>query len=472
MIAVNFDSQTPVVPFPLTAPVICLASCPDGPSIRTEARGDSARAMLSQTALTTETQRNFRHLYADVGWFGVLSGSTLAFLSVYAARLGASPLQLGLLSAGPAAMNLLFSLPAGQWLRHRPFIRTAFTSSIWSRFAYLLMIPLPWLLSPAGETWALITLVIVMSVPGTLLAIAFNATFADVVPPEWRGHVVGRRNALLAVSITATSLICGVLLGTFAFPVNFQIVFALGCIGAAMSSFNIGRLSSRAVSAPRRVQRPLEDVARPGLMRFMDAVRPAAGLRFLTRGGRDMLRLDLLRGPYGPILMAYLLFHTAQYFSVPIFPLAWVQTLNLSDADISLGNALFYVAMLAASLPLGRLSARAGHRSVLLYGSLLYCLYPLLMGLAQSAPAFLLGSLIGGAVWALVNGGLFNYLMERIPKSDLPSHLGLYNLVLNVGVLVGSMSGPLVGQAIGLREALLIGAGLRLLSALVFAVVA
>lgn len=428
--------------------------------------------MISQAALTSETQRNFRHLYADVGWFGVLSGSTLAFLSVYAARLGASPLQLGLLSAGPAAMNLVFSLPAGQWLRHRPFIHTAFTSSIWSRSAYLLLIPLPWLLSPAGETWALITLVIVMSVPGTLLAIAFNATFADVVPPEWRGHVVGRRNALLAVTITATSLICGVILETLAFPVDFQIVFSLGCIGAAMSSFHIGRLTGQDAPSPRRVQRPLDDVARPGLIRAMDAVRPAAGLRFLTRGGRAMLRLDLLRGPYGPILMAYLFFHTVQYFSIPIFPLAWVQTLNLSDTDISLGNALFYSAMLAASLPLGRLSARAGHRSVLLYGSLLYCLYPLLMGLAHSTPAFLLGSLIGGAVWAILNGGLFNYLMERIPKGDLPSHLALYNLVLNVGVLLGSMGGPLVGEAVGLREALLIGAGLRLMSALVFAVVA
>jgi MFS family permease len=427
--------------------------------------------MNHPAADSSRLQANFRHLYADVAWFGVLSGSTLAFLNVYAARLGADAPQLGLISAGPALVNLGASLPAGQWLQKRSLIRATFLSSLFNRSAYLLLIPLPWLFASQGQIWALIALTAGMSIPGTLLAIAFNATFADVVPPDWRGHIVGRRNALLALTILVTSLVCGVVLDNLPFAFNFQVVFALGLLGALMSSYHLGKLIPIRTepALPGRQPRPLNDVARPGLMRFMDAVRPASGLRYLVRAPRRLLRPDILRGPYRSVLAAYLFFHTAQYFCIPLFPLVWVAHLKLSDGVISLGNALFYAAMLLASLPLGRLTAWAGHKRILLTGCLLYGLYPLLMGAAAGTPLFLLASLLGGGVWAILNGALLNHLMDRTPKDEMPAHMALYNLVLNVGILAGSLVGPFVLGAIGLRQALFLGAALRLASTLLFA---
>lgn len=64
-----------------------------------------------------------------------------------------------------------------------------------------------------------------MSVPGTLLAIAFNAMFAEVVSPEMRAKVVGRRNTILVFSMTKVLLFCGQLLNWIAYPLNYQIVF-------------------------------------------------------------------------------------------------------------------------------------------------------------------------------------------------------------------------------------------------------
>jgi hypothetical protein len=83
---------------------------------------------------------NFTHLYAD---FGVLAGSTLSFLAVYAARLGANGFQVGLLSAGPAVVNMLFSLPSGRWLENRPLIRVSFLAALWSRLGWALLLLLP-----------------------------------------------------------------------------------------------------------------------------------------------------------------------------------------------------------------------------------------------------------------------------------------------------------------------------------------
>lgn len=437
---------------------------------------------------TAEQRNNFRNLYFDVAWFGVLSGSAISFLSVYAARLGASSFAIGLLSAGPAVINLLLTLPAGRWLEGRPIIRSSFVSSVWHRLGYVALVGLPWLMvaafqaeqtiqdgaslpgwlawltSGSAQIWGIIAITLAMSLPGTILAISFNAMFADVVPPEWRGHVVGRRNALIAITSTLTALLSGQILDRIIFPHNYQIVFILGAIGAMMSSFHLGRLRSLAAPPPR-VGKPLGDLAQPGIARWLDSFRSAIGLRFLARsGGKPLLRLDLLRGPFGPLMAAYLVFYTFQFTSLPLFPLYSVRVLNLSDGAISLGNALFNVFIMLGSLRMSAVSRRFGNRRVLLWGMLLFGQYPVLLGLARDPTIYWIASVTGGLVWALLNVGLVNRLMERVPDDDRPAHMALHNLALNIGILVGSFLGPALGDWLGLRTALFISAGLRLLA--------
>jgi MFS family permease len=418
-------------------------------------------------APNAEQRHNFFNLYWDVFWFGILQGSAIAFLSVYAARIGATALQVGLLTSGPAIINLLASLPAGRWLEGRAMTRVTFWTSLWQRAGYFVLVPLPWLLPEAAQVWALPLIIVLMAIPGTALAIAFNAMFADVVAPEWRAQVVGQRNALLAIASTGASLACGQLLDRLAYPLNYQIVFAIGALGAGLSSFFLSRIRAPQ-TLPLRVGRLLNDDARPGsLLRFGDAVRQTVGLRFLTRGGaRQLLRPDVLRGPFGAVLSAYLAFYVAQFASIPLMPVFWVNELRLSDGAISVGNALFYATLLLASLGLGRLTDRLGHHRVLTLGAVFYGLYPLLNGLASDATLFYVASLIGGVVWGVTNGGLVNRLMEHVPESDRPAHMALHNLALNLGILAGSLLGPALGEWAGLREALFISAALRLLGGL------
>jgi MFS family permease len=394
-------------------------------------------------------QSNVRHLNFDVLGYGVLAGSTMAFLAVYAAHLGASGFQVGLLTAGPALVNLAFSMPAARWLQRREVFRATFISSVWHRVAYLFLLPLPWILAPAHQVWAMVALVAVMSVPGTLLAIAFNAMFAEAVPAGWRGQIVGRRNAVVAASLTATSVICVALLEALAFPGNYTLVFALGTIGALLSSYHLGRL--------RPPQRPDSN--------------PGEGMEG-TRARARLLRPDLLRGPFGPFIGAYLLFYAIQYIAIPIFPLFWVQELRLSDGAISLGNALFYAGMVIGSLRLGAWSARHGHRRLLVVGALLYGAYPLLNGLTRGVALFWVASGLGGAIWGVVNAALLNRLLERVPEDDRPAHMALHNIALNLGILAGSLLGPMLAGWAGLRPTLLLAAGLRVLSGIVFALLA
>ena len=55
--------------------------------------------LFNHSDIPEKYRSNFIHLYLDIAWFGVLSGTAVSFLNVYATQLGASGCQIGLLAA-------------------------------------------------------------------------------------------------------------------------------------------------------------------------------------------------------------------------------------------------------------------------------------------------------------------------------------------------------------------------------------
>jgi MFS family permease len=425
-------------------------------------------AFAQPVPLDKQTRSNFYHLYADLVWFGVLAGSSMAFLGIFLARLGANSFEMGLYSAGPGLVNLFFSLPAGRWLEGRPLVSTTFHSSVLFRLGYLAVIPLPWILANPGQIWGVIWITLLMSIPGTFLAIAFNALLADAVSPEWRAHVVGRRNALFAVMVTVTSLACGLILDRLTFPLNYQIVFLLGGISAMLSSYHLGKICLP-YEPQIHLRRSPPSVVRAG-QRILSGWLPSLGRPTPNQKNKPLLRLDLLRGPFGSFMLVYMLFYAFQYVLLPLFPLYNVHNLHLTDGNISLGTALFYIVMMATSLAVNRASSRRSHRFMLVTGALLFGAFPFIDYLAKDATLFLVANVAGGAIWAVLNAGLVNRLMERVPEDDRPAHMAMHNVSLNLGILIGSMLGPLLAAWVGVKEVLLIGAGLRFVAGLLMLV--
>ncbi len=76
-----------------------------------------SKVFQSPVPVPGKYRKLFFHLYMDMAGMGILSGSTMSFLAVYATRQGADPAQIGLLSAVPGLVNLAFCLACGKLVR-------------------------------------------------------------------------------------------------------------------------------------------------------------------------------------------------------------------------------------------------------------------------------------------------------------------------------------------------------------------
>ena len=189
----------------------------------------------------------------------------------------------------------------------------------------------------------------------------------------------------------------------------------------------------------------------------------------LAVGSRLWLNRRLsLKNFFGPIsrrywwvMLAFFLFHFTQWLPAPLFSIFWVREVHLTDGEIGWMNAAFYLTLLIFSPLLEPLAARMGNYRLTMIGGLLLGSYPLLVALSYDIFLLIIASVIIGLIWAIMSGSLVNRLLELIPEEHRASHLAVYNMALNVAILLSTMIGPFLADFVGLREALVIVCILR-----------
>lgn len=407
--------------------------------------------LFQQSSVPREYRPNFLHLYQDIGWFGVLSGSAINFLNIYATRIGATAFQIGLIGAMSAVVSLFLAIPVGRWLQSQNTSRAIFWSSVFYRLGFFVFIFLPLIDSEPVQIWTIILLTFLMAIPLTPLSVGFNALFAEAVPVEYRAHVAGIRNIMLSITFMASSLVSGYILENTPFDLGYQIVFGIGAVGAAMSSYHLYFV------------RPLQTDTPP------PSTQQAPGPVFLRPYARNLataLRLDVWKTGFRNVLLALFVFHLTQYLAIPIFPLYNVRELQLNDDHLGIGTALFYLTVLLGSTRLRTIAHSLGNKKLTGWSVASLAVYPLLLAFSTQVWHFYAVSLIGGLSFAMVSGSYANYMLEYIPSHDRPSHLAWYSIILNLAILIGSLGGPIFANLMGLSAALILFAVLRFLAGL------
>lgn len=415
----------------------------------------------SSHTVPLEYRSNFRHLYMDIAWFGILNGTILSFLSVFATRAGATGNQIGLIGAAPAVANLLFSIPASMILQKLPTARVVFWSAFLQRIFYVGLAVVPFFTQSEPLIWVIILSTFVLSIPGTGLAVGINALIAQTVPVEWRGHVVARRNMLLSLFSIGALTLSGQLLTTLPFPLNYQVVFFIGFAGSMLSCLHLALVKP---IAQQDEPRKMPKVGTSRLREKYAHVRLEVRKKIRLANQPQRLNLNALKGKYGLVMLILFMFWFALFLSVPIFPVYQVNVLGLTDQTISLGSSFFQVTTLIGSTQIAFLARKFNNHRMTGIGLCGLTVYPLLLPLSKTALIFIVVSAIGGIFWSMVNGCLVNYLLELIPTNNLAGHLAWYNLAMNAATLAGSLGGPLVAAQIGLTGALILFGLGRLIS--------
>lgn len=401
------------------------------------------RILGYELPLTPALRRNYIHLYFDIGWWGIYMGTTMAFLAIFAARSGATREQLGLLSAIPALISLLFSLPSGNLTRRLGAHKATILGAALARIPLLAYVVLPLVLLPQHWVTGLLVTAAVLAVPQTLVGVSFNQFLMESVPTRHRGEVVALRMAIMAVITFLVTMGSGQLLTRLAFPTGYQVVFFFGALGAGLTTYHIWRtkpipdpdqrvLSTQIVSPPRRFFPHLD----------------AQGLSYLR------------------ILGLLFAFNFVNSMFVPVVPDLLVNRLQLSDATISLGTALTYMLVFGVSLVIARLIRRLGNQRTTAVGALILVLHALTLAFARDETLYFASILIGGLGSGMLSTAQYNYNLDHVPFAERSNWMGINLFTGNASALLGALAGPLVANLTGLGGAFLVFAGLRLLTGL------
>ena len=391
---------------------------------------------------------NFFHLVMDIAWWGVFNGSAVIFLPIFVTRLGASSFQIGILTAIPAAMNILLAFPAGVISQRYPIIRANLVVAALNRILFFPIILLPFFLTSNALVQAILLTIVLMNIPGACTGILGPAFLGECVPPNLRAQTVSIRFAALAAVTMLTSLLCGKILNNMPSPLAYQVVFFIGFVGLCMSTFHLTRTHSYA-----SLNLPGKELEIAPLL--------------LEPQGQKQGWLRILQGPFGKVLAILFFSQFSLNLAASLVPLYLVRGLALSDAEISLGSSIFWVLFFFGSILSGRLFSRFSQKSVTSLGIILVAFSTVLFAYSVQLWIYVICQVFSGMGWGLLTSGQFNYVLGRTPAAGRTTYLTWYNLAMNLALLGGALLGPLMAGRTGLFEALLVVAVLRFVAGLV-----
>lgn len=386
-------------------------------------------------------EKNHWHLYSEIAWYGILFGIAQAFLGVYVIRVGGSDTHVGLITALPAIIVALVSLPGSRIVERdakppRVIVITAFLQ----RAGYLLIALVPtFFLTNRAD--AIVVLVGLLTIPLAIASVAFTSMFARTISAKYRARVVSMRNVWLGISQTAAGLLGGRFLELVIFPINFQILFALGFLASMVGMYSLTRLQVPLVSTP-----PSQRAKISWHVMFQVITTHRAFMRFA---------------------ITVFLFHWGLYFAAPLFTIFWVRNLGASDGWVGLFTTMTNASTIIFFFVWGNLVTRWGNRRVLVLTTCGLALIPVLTALANSNEFILVVALLGGAISPGFSIVMFNGLLEVCPEQNRATFVATFNMLVNIAVFVSPLIATMLTTTLSVPALLVIAGALRLLGGLI-----
>jgi MFS family permease len=390
-------------------------------------------------------ERNKRYVQIDAVGVGT-AGAAAPFLPVFLTRLGATSVQVGLLTSMPGLTGLFMALWVGRFLQKQRNIVP------WFSLSRLLVISAYALtgLAPFFIPDNLIILVVLIiwaaaTLPQTMVAVGFSVVMNAVSGPEGRYELMSRRWSILGLTTAIAVAIAGQLLDRIGFHLNYQIVFLGLSMGGLISYYFSSRIQipdteSVEITTKRTLKSTLSDYYQ------------------LINSSPDFVSFTLKRFVY--------LFGIT--LATPLFPLYFVRELNASDAWIGLLYTAQTAVLVVGYFFWSRQSYRKGSRFVLLITTFCVSLYPGLVALTTNQTIIFIFSTTAGLFQAGIDLVFFDELMKTIPPRYSPTFVSLAQSIQYLSAVIAPLLSTFLAAYFGLTLALLFSTVVRLVGFILF----
>lgn len=405
----------------------------------------SIRISAAPPTVTGQQRKNYIYVQIDAIAIG-LAGAAGPFLPVFLTRLGATNLQVGLLTSMPGVTGLVLAIIIGRFLQNRSNIVPWFSASrlmVVSSYAATglapFVVPQQHLIPAILGIWALAT------IPQTALSVCFSVVMNAVAGPNLRYDLMSRRWSILGLTNAIAVTVAGQVLERLGFPINYQIVFLALSIGGLLSFYLSSRI--QLPSAPQPPKDDAKDVAQPGYFQLI-AQNP------------DFIRFSIQRFIYqfGVLLAA------------PLFPLYYVREVHASDAWIGLITTSQTAVLMIGYALWPRLSRRRGARFVLLAATFGLGLYPVLIASTREVALIALIAGFAGVFQAGIDLVFFDELMKTVPPEYSATFVSMAQSLFYMASILAPLTGTWFSEQIGLGGALVVSAAIRLAGFAMFAI--
>lgn len=386
-----------------------------------------------RTFASRTEQANYHHLVMDIAWFGLAMASTTRFMQFYALRMGASPMDLGWLTALPAAL-LVFATALSHWWRNRysDSAHAVWLPSIGFRFVFLLPAFAPFFPEDMRITWIIIAATLPALAQGISSTI-FMVLMRESITPEQLTPLFTRRALAMNITITLGAIVFGLLLELLPFPTNYQVMFLLAFGFAMVSQWHVGRINVIVPKTTAKSKLTWQSFSR------------------LLRDSR-----------FQSVIFVTLLSHVA-YFSVfAVVPLRLERDLGATEGFMAAFGIVELMAGAFMTMFLSRMVQRLGNRAVVALAMVGTATGSLVIAMAPSMWVALIGAALTGASWTAVGIGVLGFFAEKTESGDISAVI-LFHQVIFVSMFIGPLMGSSMANAgVSIVLVLLGGTVLRL----------
>ncbi len=402
-------------------------------------RTESARATTQTAETAAEQQETLDHSVRDGCCHAVMLGSGEAYLAAFAVFLGANSLIIGLLASLPLLLGSLAQLGAVRLLDRIPsrkplVILPAFLQAL--TWIPLLLAPA---LVPGKGPILLLVCALAYFALGSFIAPSWNSWMGDLVPPERRGEYFGRRDRLRTMWQFGAVLIAGGILSvgrrSGAELAGFAAIFAIALIARLASTYQQLRMKEPAYQPPSREH----------AFTFLDFVR------------------RLPKSNFAQFALYVGAIQLTTFIAGPFFTLYMLRDLQFDYLQFTAASTVNILAQSVMFRSWGKVGDRFGHLRVLKWTGLALPVVPLVWLISPRFELILVYQAVSGFIWAGFNLSSANFLFDAVSPPKRARCVAYYNIFVNTGVFLGSLTGGWIAPMLP-SELSLLGLSLPIVS--------